>query len=75
VLKRPGRKTLAFGDTLRLKVTLDQDGGYAALAEFNSQANANRAPADNHNLITLCHDRSLLWLVVDQASDLPLLVM
>jgi hypothetical protein len=67
VLKRPGRKTLPFGDTLWLKVTLDQGGGYAALAEFHRQTDANRASADNYNLITLRHDRFLLLVVVDLA--------
>jgi hypothetical protein len=59
VFKRPGRQPLAFGDTLWLEVTLDQGSGDAALAEFHSQADANRAAADNDNLITLCHHPSL----------------
>jgi hypothetical protein len=67
VLKRPGRQTLPFGDTLWLKVTLDQGGGYAALAEFHRQANANRAAADNDHLIPLRHRRSFLWWVIDLA--------
>jgi hypothetical protein len=55
VLHRALREILPLGDTLRLAPPFDERAGNPALTEFDRERHANRAAADDDDLISFFH--------------------